>query len=78
MDGSGTDVDRFKYGYDRNGNRTYRENVVATSYGTYFDEVYQYDAIDRLIAGSFRRTPLVLILVVAVPALWGRLREART
>ena len=29
--GTSTDVDRIKYGYDRNGNRTYRENTVATA-----------------------------------------------
>ena len=46
--GSSTDVDRIKYGYDRVGNRTYRENTVATSYGKYFDELYAYDLIHRL------------------------------
>jgi len=46
--GTSTDVDRIKYGYDRNGNRTYRENTVAASFGKYFDELYNYDLIDRL------------------------------
>lgn len=46
-DGS-TDVDRIKYGYDRNGNRTYRENTVAAAHSAYFDEKYLYDTIDRL------------------------------
>jgi len=46
--GSSTDVDRIKYGYDRNGNRLYRENTVAASYGKHFDELYSYDLIDRL------------------------------
>jgi RHS repeat-associated protein len=46
--GSSTDVDRLKYGYDRNGNRTYRENTVATAAGAKFDEKYLYDLIDRL------------------------------
>jgi RHS repeat-associated protein len=41
-------VDRIKYGYDRNGNRTYRENTVATAGGVYFDEKYVHDQIDRL------------------------------
>jgi YD repeat-containing protein len=45
---SATDVDRIKYGYDRNGNRTYRENTVAASYGKNFDEKYEHDLIDRL------------------------------
>jgi RHS repeat-associated protein len=46
--GTSTDVDRIKYGYDRNGNRIWRENVVARSYGKYFDEEYLYDLVDRL------------------------------
>jgi len=48
--GSSTDVDRIKYGYDRNGNRLYRENTVATAAGKSFDELYGYDLIDRLKA----------------------------
>ncbi|MEO8493493.1 MAG: RHS repeat-associated core domain-containing protein [Planctomycetota bacterium] len=46
--GSSIDVDRIKYGYDRNGNRLYRENTVATANGKSFDELYDYDLIDRL------------------------------
>lgn len=46
--GTSTDVDRIKYGYDRNGNRRYRENTVATALGAYFDELYNHDLIDRL------------------------------
>ena len=46
--GNSTDVDRIKYGYDRSGNRTYRENVVAGVNDAYFDEFYKYDSIDRL------------------------------
>jgi len=46
--GGSTDVDRIKYGYDRNGNRLWRENTVAASYGKNFDELYGYDLIDRL------------------------------
>lgn len=46
--GSSADTDRIKYGYDRNGNRTYRENTVATAAGAKFDEQYLYDLIDRL------------------------------
>jgi len=48
--GSSTDIDRIKYGYDRNGNRIWRENTVAASYGKHFDELYGYDLIDRLKA----------------------------
>ena len=46
--GSSADVDRIKYGYDRNGNRTYRENPVATANSAYFDEKYFHDLLDRL------------------------------
>ncbi|MEI8381047.1 MAG: RHS repeat-associated core domain-containing protein [Planctomycetota bacterium] len=46
--GTSSDVDRIKYGYDRNGNRTYRENTVATANGAKFDELYQNDLLDRL------------------------------
>jgi RHS repeat-associated protein len=46
--GSSADVDRIKYGYDRNGSRLYRENTVAAALGKSFDELYTYDVIDRL------------------------------
>jgi hypothetical protein len=46
--GTSTDVDRIKYGYDRNGNRAYRENTVATAAGANFDGKYLHDLIDRL------------------------------
>lgn len=46
--GSSTDVDRIKYGYDRAGNRIWRENTVATSLSKEFDELYGNDAIYRL------------------------------
>ncbi|MFN0052358.1 MAG: RHS repeat-associated core domain-containing protein, partial [Planctomycetales bacterium] len=46
--GTSTDVDRIKYGYSRSGNRTYRENTVATAAGKSFDESYFYDLIQRL------------------------------
>ena len=46
--GGSADVDRIKYGYDRNGNRTYRENTVATANSAYFDEQYIHDLLDRL------------------------------
>jgi len=46
--GSSTDVDRVKYGYGRNGSRLFRENTVAAAAGKAFDELYDYDLIDRL------------------------------
>ena len=42
----GTDpIDRYGYGYDRNSNRLYRENVLAATRS----EVYAYDGLDRLV-----------------------------
>lgn len=48
--GSSSDVDRIQYGYDRNSNRIYRENVVADTLSKRFDELYDYDGINRLKA----------------------------
>jgi len=48
--GASEDRDRFKYGYDRASNRTWKENVVSKNLGTpiYLDEFYTYDGIHRL------------------------------
>ena len=46
--GTATDADRIQYGYDRASNRTYRQNTVAESLTAEFDELYQYDGIQRL------------------------------
>lgn len=48
--GSSTDVDRFKYGYDRSSDRTWRENAVSKNLSTpvYLDEFYTYDGLHRL------------------------------
>ena len=43
-----TDIDRIKYGYDKAGNRTYRENTVASTNSKHYDEHYQYDFVHRL------------------------------
>ncbi len=45
-----TDAVRIKHGYDRAGNRLYREDPVAASYGKAFDELYAYDRTYRLVA----------------------------
>src|SRR5262249_9477384 len=59
LDGSGTATDRFKYGYDRDGNRLYRDNLLNNN----FDELYHangasngYDSLNQLT--DFRRGPL--------------------
>jgi RHS repeat-associated protein len=48
LDGAGADLDRLQYGYDRAGNRIWRRNVVAAAMSKEFDELYGYDAIQRL------------------------------
>src|SRR5581483_266327 len=49
IDGSGTDLDRIQYGYDRASNRVWRYNAVAASLGKKFDELYSYDGVHRLV-----------------------------
>jgi len=44
INGSNTDVDRYLYGYDRDGNRLYKDNKVLTS----LSEVYTYDSLNQL------------------------------
>jgi len=52
--GQNKDIDRVKYGYDRAGDRVWRENVVAREqYQKPFDGIYAYDGLHRLI--DFRR-----------------------
>jgi hypothetical protein len=43
-----TVLDQVRYGYDRAGNRVWRENVCAASYGKPFDELYAHDGLHRL------------------------------
>ena len=45
--GTPTTLDKYVYTYDRNSNRTARDNQ-GPSAGTTFDEVYRYDDLDRL------------------------------
>jgi RHS repeat-associated protein len=49
---SSVEKDRYQYGYDRNGNRLYRNNLVNTSFG----ELYAYDNLNQL--SSFDRGTL--------------------
>jgi RHS repeat-associated protein len=51
--GSPTDLDRYQYGYDRNSNRLWKQNMVAT---TGFDEQYAVDNLNRL--GQMKRGTL--------------------
>ncbi|NQT15554.1 MAG: RHS repeat-associated core domain-containing protein, partial [Planctomycetes bacterium] len=44
--GASADRDRYTYGYDRSGNRLYRENTTASGK----DEFYTYDGVDQLTA----------------------------
>ncbi|MFN8707534.1 MAG: RHS repeat domain-containing protein, partial [Planctomyces sp.] len=42
------DVARYKYGYDSNISRTWKEDTVAATYTVDQDEFYTYDGLDRL------------------------------
>jgi RHS repeat-associated protein len=55
--GPGNALVHLKYGYDRASNRTFREDLVAKSYGKDFDELYEYDGLHRL--KKFHRGRLV-------------------
>ncbi len=44
INGSSVDVDRFKYGYDRDGNVLYKDNLVNTG----LSEAYTYDDLNQL------------------------------
>ncbi len=44
---------QFTYGHDRNSNRLWRDNVVASAAGKKLDEQHEYDNLDRL--EKFRR-----------------------
>jgi RHS repeat-associated protein len=43
------DVVRIQHGYDRVGNRLYREDAAAAGMGRNFDELYAYDEMDQLV-----------------------------
>ncbi|MDZ7620794.1 MAG: RHS repeat-associated core domain-containing protein [Patescibacteria group bacterium] len=49
--GASADADRFLYGYDRAGNRIWKENDVSANLGTplHLDELHEYDELYRLI-----------------------------
>jgi hypothetical protein len=42
--GDGSDVDRLKYGHDRNSNPLYKQNLLASGHS----EVFTYDGLDRM------------------------------
>jgi RHS repeat-associated protein len=50
--GSGTALDRFQYGYDRDSNVLWKNNLVNTAFG----ELYSYDNLNQL--SSFQRGTL--------------------
>ena len=43
------DLAQLEYGYNRASSRTYRRDVLAHSGGKSFDEIYQYDGVQRLV-----------------------------
>ena len=46
----GVDVERIQHGYDRAGNRLWRETPVAAANGANLDELYAYDGVNQLVA----------------------------
>ncbi|MDD4890010.1 MAG: hypothetical protein PHU85_08775 [Phycisphaerae bacterium] len=52
----GDAVDEFRYGHDRDSNRTFRENTVARDANQTLDEWYVYDGLGRLILGAVTGT----------------------
>jgi hypothetical protein len=42
------DVDRYKYGYDLDSNRQWKQNVVSSAASVPLDEYYDYDSLNRL------------------------------
>jgi RHS repeat-associated protein len=50
--GPGTNLVRIQQSYDRAGNQLSRQNLVAKSYGTGFDELYGYDGLYRLTTAA--------------------------
>jgi YD repeat-containing protein len=58
-----TDLDRYQYGYDRAGNRTYRRNMTTTER----DEYYTYDGLNRLIRADRGNLDATKLRIVGLP-----------
>jgi RHS repeat-associated protein len=83
--GTAEDVVRIRHGYDRAGNRLYREDPVALAHGVDMDEAYRYDGLYQL--ETFTRGALNSALTaIAAPTFrqawdfdstgnWSRFRE---
>jgi hypothetical protein len=48
LDGSGADIERVQYGYDRASNKVWRQNPVATALSAAQDEYYTQDGLYQL------------------------------
>lgn len=46
--GTAADINRYKYGYDLNSNRQWKQNVVSSAASVPLDEYYNYDNLNRL------------------------------
>ncbi len=55
-DGGGADVVKHTHGYDRNSNRRWKADAVATAAGKKLDELYAYGNLNRLV--GFKRGKL--------------------
>jgi RHS repeat-associated protein len=57
---SGAAIDRFQYGYDRDGNRLYEANLVAEALGQPFDELFHLSGVGNGYDGLNRITDFAL------------------
>ena len=63
-------TDRFQYGYDRDGNRLYRDNLVNAAFG----EFYAYDGLNQLASfdrGTLNSTKTGITGTVARSQAWA-------
>jgi RHS repeat-associated protein len=58
-----TDLDRYQYGYDRAGNRTYRQNLTTTER----DEFYTYDGLNRLVRADRGNLDATKLRIAGLP-----------
>ena len=68
------DVVRIKHGYDRAGNRLYREDAVARANGLDMDEAYTYDGLYQLktfVRGALNRANHLHIRRQGIAVRWG-------
>ena len=48
----GVGVDKYRYGYDADGDVLWKQNAGAAASGVGLDEIYSYDGLSRLITAN--------------------------